>query len=406
MNKQRLSHLIDIRRKIHSNPELGYQETATTDLVCSELDKLNISYQKNIARTGAIGTLKKEEGPCIALRADIDALPVKEETNLSFASNKTIKNAEGSNTSVMHACGHDIHTTILLGAAAELAESDFKGTVKFIFQPSEEGCYDDPEHKSGGQRIVEGGVLDDVSAALGLHVFPTVPTGKLAFVNGEAFGNMSFFTFKITGEAAHAGMEPEKGKDSIVVATQFIQQAQLIVSRLTVQTEPTVISFTQINGGLNHNIIAPEVTLRGTIRTLSIDVYKTILRKLEDLIKGLELIYGVQITMNIDLYYPSVVNDITVHNKLSPALQDVFGKENIIEMKPMLAGEDFAFFSRKVPAMFYFLGARDLSAPAYSLHHPKVVFNEDCIPYGIDLMVKGAKALLKSYQTVPKAAAV
>lgn len=403
MNKQRLNHLIDIRRKIHSNPELGYQEKETTELICRELETLGIPYQKNIARTGAIAILKKGEGPCIALRADIDALPVQEETNLSFASNKTMINA-GKSTSVMHACGHDIHTTILLGAAAELAETDFEGTVKFIFQPSEEGCYDDQEHKSGGQRIVEGGALDDVSAAVGLHVFPTVPTGTLAYVAGEAFGNMSFFTFRITGEAAHAGMEPEKGKDSIIVAMQFIQQAQLIISRLTMQTEPSVISFTQINGGLNHNIIAPDVTLRGTIRTLSIETYKIILRKLEELIKGLELIYGVQISMNIDLYYPSVLNDTAVHNKLYPALQKVFGKENVIEVKPMLAGEDFAFYSRKVPSMFYFLGARDLSAPSYSLHHPKVIFNEDCIPYGIDLMVNGAKALLKSYHTVSQAA--
>lgn len=400
MDKQRLNNLITIRRHIHLNPELGYQETETTQFICNELEKLDIPFQKNVARTGAIATLKKGDGPCIALRADIDALPVKEETGLSFASSKTITGADGKTISVMHACGHDIHTTILLGAAAELKESDFRGTVKFIFQPSEEGCYDDEEKKSGGQRIVEGGALDDVSTALGLHVFPTIPTGKLAFVNGEAFGNMSFFTFKITGEAAHAGMEPEKGKDSIIVATQFIQQAQLIVSRLTAQTEATVISFTQINGGLNQNIIAPDVTLRGTIRALSVETYKIILRKLEELIKGLEMIYDVRISMNIDLYYPSVLNDVSVHGKLTDALQDVFGKENIIEVKPMLAGEDFAFYSRKVPSMFYFLGARDLSAPAYSLHHPRVVFNEDCIPYGVGLMANGARALLKQYRAV------
>jgi amidohydrolase len=403
MDNQRLNQLIAIRRSIHRNPELGYQETETTNLICDELEKLHIPFQRNVAVTGAIATLKRGDGPCIALRADIDALPVKEVTGLPFASHKTITGADGKTISLMHACGHDIHTTILLGAAAELVESDFRGTVKFIFQPSEEGCYNDAEKKSGGQRIVESGALDDVSVALGLHVFPAIPTGQLAYVNGEAFGNMTFFTFKITGEAAHAGMEPEKGKDSIIVATQLIQQAQIIVSSLTPQTEGVVISFTQINGGLNHNIIAPDVTLRGTIRTLNIETYKMILRKLEELARGLEMIYQVQISMQIDLYYPSVLNDESVHSKLNPVLENVFGKENVMEVSPMLAGEDFSFYSRKVPAMFYFLGARDLSAPAYSLHHPGVVFNEDCIPLGVALMVNGTRALLRHYRTVSPA---
>ena len=395
MEPKLFAHLVSIRREIHENPELGYCEFETAALICRELDVLGIPYRSGISKTGIIASLKKGNGPTIVLRADMDALPIKEDTELDFVSTKIAKDYNGNEVPIMHACGHDIHTTILLGAATLLKDKKFNGTIKFVFQPSEEGVNGDRQQKSGGQRIVEAGELDNAIAALGLHVHPELPVGKMAFVHGQALANVNSFTIKILGESAHAGMEPEKGKDAIMVAVELIQQAQLIVTRLISQTEPVVISFTQINGGVNHNILADKITIKGTIRALDLKTYELVIEKFKKLIRGLKSIYGVKIVMKIDLYYPSLLNDMSIHKKLVENLNGVFGNENIIEAKPILGGEDFAFYSRKVPAMFYFLRARDKSEKIYSLHHPKVVFNENCIPYGINLLAESAVKLLQ-----------
>ena len=395
MESKLFEHLVSIRRKIHANPELGYCEYETAALICKELDLLGIPYRSGIAKTGIIAILKKGEGATIVLRADMDALPIKEETELDFVSTKLAMDYNGNEVPIMHACGHDIHTTILLGAAGLLKDKKFNGTIKFVFQPSEEGVNGDSQQKSGGQKIVETGELDNAIAALGLHVHPELPVGKMAFVPGQALANVNSFTIKIFGEAAHAGMEPEKGKDAIMIAVELIQQAQLIVTRLISQTEPVVVSFTQINGGVSHNILADKITIKGTIRALDLKTYELVVEKFNKLINGLKSIYDVNIVMNIDLYYPSLLNDISIHKKLVASLNGVFGIENIIEAKPILGGEDFSFYSRKVPAMFYFLGARDKSEKIYSLHHPKVVFNENCIPYGINLLAESAIKLLQ-----------
>jgi len=395
MEPKLIEHLVAIRRQIHSNPELGYQEFETADLICKELYALNIPFRRNIAKTGVIAELKKGEGPCIVLRADMDALPMKEKNRLSFASNKVMKVKDKKAIPLMHACGHDIHTTILLGAVHLLKESDFKGLIKFIFQPSEEGTYNDEKNQSGGQRIAESGELDDVTAAVGLHVYPKFPVGKVIFVLGQALANVNFFTIEITGKAVHAGMEPEKGKDAIMIAVQLIQEAQLIVSRLTSPTEPVVVSFTQIEGGTNQNILASKVTLKGTIRTLDLKTYQIVIEKLQRIIRGLKYIYSVKIAMKIDLYYPSLLNDKSVHNKISGTLNEIFGIGNVVEAKPLLGGEDFAFYSRKVPSMFYFLGAQDTAEKVFSIHEPEVVFNEDCIPFGVELLTKSALKLFE-----------
>jgi amidohydrolase len=380
--------LIDLRRTIHQYPELGYSEYKTSQLIANELSALGIPFKSGIAKTGVVATIEKGKGPTIILRADMDALPLKEETNLPFSS-KT------NNT--MHACGHDVHTTMLLGAVHLLKEKEFQGTVKFIFQPSEEGIYDDPEKKSGGQRFAESGELNGAAAALALHVHPLIPVGKIAFTLGNALACTDTFRIDVHGKSAHAGAAPHLGIDAILVSAHLIQAVQSIVSRYTSPTEPVVFSITKIHGGVAANIIADHVNLEGTIRTLNLDVRNIVIERLKKIIEGLKISFGAEIRLEFDLSYPSLVNDKAVHTKLSDSLTKVFGENNVIETEPMLGGEDFAFYSRKIPSMFYFIGARDVNDPVYFVHHPSVVINEDCIPLGSAFLTNGALELMTKY---------
>lgn len=395
MEKELFTKLVDIRRQLHANPEIGYQEHQTSELICKELDALKIPYRKGIAGTGVVATLKKGEGPVIALRADMDALPILEETTLVFKSTKKMKDSSGVQIPLMHACGHDMHTTMLLGAASLLKDMDFKGTIKFIFQPSEEGVYDDPDKKSGGQRMVEAGELDDVKAALGLHVHPLLPVGMLAYKLGQALACANFFKIEITGKMAHAAVAPHLGVDAILVASNLIQSISAIAYKYVPPHEPTVISFTKINGGVAPNVIADKVIIEGTVRALDLDTFNQVLARMEKIIKGTETAFDAKIKIEYNLNYPSLLNDKTVHASLNETLHGIFGKERIMPIDAILGSEDFAFYSRKVPSMFYFLGAKDTAEKCYFLHDSKVVFNEDSIPYGAKLLSEGALTLLK-----------
>ncbi|MFL5753548.1 MAG: M20 family metallopeptidase [Bacteroidia bacterium] len=400
MDKELFDKLVAVRRLLHANPELGYQEFETSALICKELDELKIPYRKEIARTGIVATLKKGDGPCIALRADMDALPIKEENNLAFKSTKIIKRQNGSDIPLMHACGHDMHTAMLLGSAALLKDIDFNGTVKFIFQPSEEEVYDDPEKKSGGQRIVESGELNDVKAALGLHVHPLLPVGKVAYKLGQALACANFFKIKIGGKMAHAAVAPHLGIDAILISSHLIQSISSIVSKYIPPHEPTVISFTKINGGIAPNVIADKVVLEGTVRALDLSTFNQVIERIEKIIEGTKILFGCEIQIEYNLSYPSLLNDKKVHDDISGTLSGIFGNENIIPVEAILGSEDFAFYSRKVPSMFYFLGARDSAENAYFLHDSKVIFNEDCIPYGSRLLCEGALALMNDQSKV------
>jgi amidohydrolase len=389
MDAQLTDRLIDIRRQIHAQPELGYEEEHTSSLVKQEMDLLGIDYISNIAGTGVIASLTRGNGPCVAIRADMDALPMQEETGLPFASKVSGK---------MHACGHDLHTTILIGAAALLKQTDFRGTIKLLFQPSEEGPGTDPEKKSGARRFVEAGHLDDVQAALGLHVDPSLPVGQISYAIGPALACTGFFTMEVKGRAAHAGASPQLGIDAVVIASQLIQAAQTIISRHTPPMETAVLSFTKINGGVAPNVIADRVILEGTIRALNLNVYEEVISRLGKLGEGLGLINQAEIIFDLYFSIPSVLNNSNVHNKLQGSLNGIFRQQNVLERQPLLAGEDFCYYSRKVPSMFYLLGAQEPTSPGYYLHHPKVIFNEQCIPLGASFLAKGAVELLEGFR--------
>jgi amidohydrolase len=397
-------HLVSVRRRLHENPELGYCEFRTSELIANELKILGIPFETNVAHTGTgiIASLKKGTGPTIILRADMDALPICEQTDLPFSS--TVENR-------MHACGHDLHVTMLLGAAYILKDADFNGTIKFLFQPSEEGNSNDPVvkgnelKKSGGQRIAESGIFEGVSAAVGLHVNPLKPAGNLSYCLGSALACVAFFEIQINGIGGHAAF-PHLAVDPIFIGSHFILAAQGIISRYTAPNESKVISFTNIKIGneevvltkeqqLNaENIIPGSISLYGTIRALDFDVYKTIKEKLQGIANGFKISFGADIEIQYTLEYPSLINDKILHSKLLMPLTKVFGSENITEETPLLGGEDFAFYSRQVPSIFYFLGA-NFGGRKEFLHNSKIIFNEDCIPFGTDLFVQSALELLK-----------
>jgi amidohydrolase len=396
MEKSVFDYLVSVRRKIHQNPELGYCETETAALICAELDKAGIAYKAGYARTGVVAEISRGSGPLVVLRADMDALPIREKSGLNFSSTKVMKSSDGREIPLMHACGHDLHTTMLLGAALELNAKNFNGSVRFVFQPSEEDVYDDPDKKSGGQRMVEEGVLDGAKAAVGLHVHPLLPVGRLAYKLGQALACANFFRIRIKGRMAHAAVAPHLGIDAILVASTLINNVSAIASKYIAPHQPTVISFTKINGGIAPNVIADDVLIEGTVRALDLDTFNTVIERMEKIVRGVADSFDAEISITYNLNYPSLLNDEKIHEIVVPGLKDVFGADKIQAIDAILGSEDFAFYSRKVPSMFYFLGAQDTAEQTYFLHDSRVVFNEACIPYGTELLVRAAEDLLRN----------
>ena len=378
--------LVKIRRDLHQIPEIGYQEQKTSAYIASVLDEIGVSYKKGFAKgTGIVAEIAKGFGKTVLLRADIDALPMQEISGLEFSS---------KNDGVMHSCGHDMHTTMLLGAVMKLQNADFQGKVKFIFQPSEEGAYDDEERKSGGQRMAEEGVLEGVNAALALHVNPLAPAGMINFTHGAALACAGNFTIEIFGKSSHAGAAPHLAVDAVMIGANLVQNLQTIVARNVSPVEEGVVSVATFNGGTAPNVIADYVKMTGTLRAMNDENFEMIKQRIDKIIAGTSEMFGAEIKFTMNSYYPSVINDRSIFDKLENTAKEVFPL-GIHEIPPTLGAEDFAFYSRKVPAMFYFLGAMSEQKGAYFLHHPKVIFNEDCMILGSEFLAKSALQLLK-----------
>ena len=369
--------IIETRRDIHKHPELSFQEYRTSELVAKQLENLGLNVERNIGKTGVVGILEGAgRGKTIALRADMDALPIQETGDVPYKS---------VNDGVMHACGHDAHTAMLLGAAEVLSKNqkNINGTIKFIFQPAEEGY-------GGAKFMIDDGAIDNVDEIYGLHVWNYQKSGTVGVQSGPVMAAADMFTIIIEGIGGH-GATPQGTVDCVVVSSYLIQAIQTIVSRNTNPLESTVITVGQINGGYNFNIIADKIVLKGTTRAYTEDNRDLIKRKMKEIIQGTEKMFGATIQLDYKDGYPPVINDITVTNHLYNIAKSIVG-ENVISPYLSMGGEDFSYFANKVPGCFFFLGTapkdrEPMSTPQHCSHFD---IDENAMLIGTSIFVQTA----------------
>lgn len=346
------------RRQIHENPELGNREFKTARLVADHLKKLGLEVTEGVAKTGVVALLKGgKPGPCIALRADMDALPVTEKPNVSFAS-KAKTEYNNQQVGVMHACGHDTHVAMLMSVAEILTamKSEIKGTVKFIFQPSEEGP---PEGEEGGAFLmVKEGVMDNpkVDAIFGLHIESNIEVGKIHFKPGAFMASSDWFHIVVKGKGSH-GSQPWLGVDPISVSAQIISGLQTIVSRQSELTKaPVVITVGKINGGVRNNIIPDECVLDGTIRTLDNKMQQEVHAKIKHTVTHIAQAAGATAEVTIDTKTLVTYNTPELVKQMIPSLQSAAGETNVSEREWVTGAEDFSYYGTKAPSFFFYLG--------------------------------------------------
>jgi amidohydrolase len=384
--------VIDWRRHLHQHPELSNRETKTAAYVAAHLKSLGLKVQTGIAVTGVVALLETgKPGPVIALRADMDALPVTERNSLPFAS--TVKTTyNGQETGVMHACGHDTHVAMLMGVAEILSKnkSDLKGTTKFIFQPAEESAPDGEE--GGAEFMVKEGVLENpkVDAIFGLHIMSTTPLGMVTYRPGGLLAASDRFSIKIRGRQAH-GSQPWMSIDPIVVSAQIINGLQTIISRQTELTkEAAVITVGIMKGGIRENIIPEEAFLAGTIRTLDTAMQQVIHDKILLTATKIAESAGATAEVKITRETPVTFNDPALTQKMIPSLQKAAGVSNTVVINAITGAEDFAFYQKKIPGFFFFVGAMppDQDPNKVPSHHtPDFMVDERAFVMGVKAML-------------------
>ncbi len=371
------SWLIKIRRTIHARPELAYEEYQTAALISQELERLGIPHQTGLAKTGILAELGSQ-GPIVALRADMDALPLSEETGLSFASKVP---------GVMHACGHDGHVAMLLGAAYLLKKAPPPGKVRFIFQPAE-------EKGAGAKAMIEAGVLEGVSFIFGGHIDRHFKVGEIAVNEGLICAFTDSFKIKITGKGGHAAW-PHEAVDAIVCGALLVMNLQTIISREINPAHPCVITVGKFEGGTAHNVIAEEARLEGTIRSTDPGTRKRIMESLNRMAKGLEGLFRARLEVKIKEGYPPVINDPLAAHLAREAALKVVGKEGLVRQPhPSLGGEDFAFYLKHVPGCFVRFGAVKKGLENVPAHSPKFDFDERVLPIGAKFLAEVARTAI------------
>lgn len=354
------------RRHLHQWPELGFEEYRTAEFIAERLAGMGIPFETGIAVTGIVATLEgNQPGPSIGLRADMDALPILEESNLSYRS---------AHEGVSHSCGHDGHMTMLLAAAEYLAASrNFAGRIHFIFQPAEEA-------KGGGRLMVEEGLFDrwPVEAVFGLHNWPGLPAGTIAARPGPVMAAMDLFEVTLKAAGVHAAL-PHLGTDAIVAAGALISNLQTIVSRTIDSLQPTVVSLTQVHGGNSLNALPDEVVLRGTVRSLSAQSSKMAYQALKRIVDGVARTHSIEGALEFRSTYPVTVNDAECSRRVADIAARAFGAGNVVtEYLPSMASEDFAFMLEAKPGCYAWIG----SGREVPLHNPAFDFNDALIPAG------------------------
>ena len=389
------------RRDIHANPELSNREFRTSELVAEHLHDLGIQVQTGVAHTGVVGVLEGgKPGPVIALRADMDALPVTEKTGLPYAS-KVRGEYQGREVGVMHACGHDNHVAILMGAAEVLAavRDELPGTVKFLFQPAEEGP---PKGENGGAKMmIEEGVLQNpqVDAVVGLHISQSDVVGRASFRSLGMMASAQRFDVEITGSQTHGAL-PWSGVDPIVTGAQIVNGLQTIASRqVDITQHPVVVTVGKFEAGVRNNIVPETARLSGTIRTFDPNVRAQVHEKIERIVTQVAHSQGATATVEIDPGVPVTYNHAELTSQLRPTLEAVYGSDNV-SLPPLITGaEDFSFFQEQVPGFFFFIGGRPNDVPAKMAipnHSPFFYVDESALPLGVHAMSRLAVDYLRA----------
>jgi len=388
--RQLLSYTQSLRRDFHMHPELGFREIRTGGIVAKELESLGIEVTKGVGKTGVVGLLEGEKpGPTLLLRFDMDALPIVEDTGAAYAS---------QNQGVMHACGHDGHTAIGLTVAKILnaRRDELAGTIKFCFQPSEEG--NNGEEVGGAEMMMRDGVLDSpkVDMTLALHLWNEKPLGWVGIAPGPVMAGADIFTVKVTGKGGH-GAIPNATVDPIVAAANIVNALQSIVSRNVAPLETAVVSVTTIHGGTAFNVIPQEVTLEGTIRTFDNGVRQKVIERFEQIARGVGEGLGCQIEVNIKRLTPALVNNDSVTAQVQEAARRILSESHLDTAGYITMGaEDMAFMLEKVPGCFFFIGSNDKARHLdYGHHHPKFDFDEEALVRGAALMAAAAMDVLE-----------
>lgn len=394
------SKVIEWRHHIHQNPELSNREFKTAEYVAAHLKSLGIEVQTGIAHTGVVGILKgKKSGKVVALRADMDALPVVERNDLPYKSGVT-SIFNGQETGVMHACGHDTHVAILMGVAEVLSKNrNFPGTVKFIFQPAEEGP--PPGEEGGAKLMVKEGVLENpkVDAIFGLHINSGTHVGKITYKPGGMMAASQRFVINVKGKQAH-GSTPWQSVDPIVISAQIINGLQTLISRESELTEEAaVISVGSIHSGIRFNIIPESLEMIGTIRTLDKDMKELIRKRMQEMVPAIAQAYRAEATLTIQDGADITFNNEALTEKMIPTLERVAGKENVYEINAITGAEDFSYFQNEVPGLFFFLGGTPLDmkeSEAPSHHTPSFIVDDASMKLGVKALSNLAVDFLKS----------
>ncbi|MCH4568916.1 M20 peptidase aminoacylase family protein [Bacillus sp. ES1-5] len=369
--------LISIRRNLHEHPELSYEEFETTKTIKNWLEEKNITIINSSLETGVIAEISgNNSGPIIAIRADIDALPIQEETNLPYASNIPGK---------MHACGHDFHTAAIIGAAYLLKEkeSSLSGTVRFIFQPAEESS-------NGACKVIEAGHLHGVQAIFGMHNKPDLPVGTIGIKDGPLMAGVDRFEIEIHGVGTHAAV-PDAGVDPIVASSQIVMALQTIVSRNISSSHNAVVSVTNIHSGNTWNVIPEKATLEGTVRTFQTETREKIPALMKRIIQGVSDALGVKTEFRFYAGPPAVHNDTSLTNLSSQIAEKM--NLNIISPTPSMAGEDFSFYQQEIPGSFVFMG----TSGTHEWHHPAFTVDEQALPISAEYFALLAEKALKHF---------
>lgn len=377
--------VIDLRHRIHQNPELGFREHETARLVAAHLEALGLDeIRTGVAGTGVTGLLRGgRPGPLVAVRADMDALPVTEATGFLFSSTKRDVYG-GQEVGVAHACGHDVHTSILLGVASVLSRmrADLQGSVRFIFQPAEEGS--PPGVTDAALQMMEAGVLEGPKpvAIFGLHAMPSLEVGQAGWSDGPAMAATDRFKITLRGRSSH-GAAPDEGIDAVVMGAQAVMALQTIRSRSLPPLAPSVITVGVFRGGTRYNIIPGEVELEGTVRSYDEAIQAGIMDRMEKILSGIAESFGGSYEMDYVMVCPALVNDGPLTGLAVDTLRRTLGEARVVEIDPLMPGEDFAFFAREVPAFYFHLGVRAPGGTSGGLHTPDMRADDGALEPGM-----------------------